>query len=572
MERLKQILRHIDGKGYKAYKEVAGMYRFPRFQLFIDHVQGDPFASPSRIRVRMARDTVRYPAEWDREAHRRIALEDWLARRWAKELESRGNRGGGSGKSGLIAIDKPGQEILKRTAVFVCNEFVEARLSVGLPARGRTVLGREAERMLLEEIPALAERCFLLDEKAWVDVERRMLLVDNQLAVRRAMKENGWVAFVADGAILPRASGVSDRPLSGKNVVPFQAPESMRVSVAVPHGKPLTGMAIPRGITLIVGGGYHGKSTLLQAIERGVYDHIEGDGREFVLTDPGAVKVRAEDGRRVEKVNISPFINHLPFGKDTTAFSTDDASGSTSQAAGIMESLEMGCTCLLIDEDTSATNFMIRDARMQALVSKEKEPITPFIDKVRQLYEEEGVSTILVLGGSGDYFDVADCVILMDHYRPYDVTARAKEIARAYALERKREGGEHFGEITPRRPLARGFDASRGNKEKVEAKGLTTILFGTAAIDLSALEQLTDTSQTRAIALMLKRIGEQADGRKTVRELIDALFARIEKEGLEAISPFRGQHPGDLALPRPFEVAGALNRLRSLTVRTEAKS
>lgn len=71
-------------------------------------------------------------------------------------------------------------------------------------------------------------------------------------------------------------------------------------------------MGIPEGVTLIVGGGFHGKSTLLQALERGVYHHIAGDGREMVITRQDAVKVRAEDGRNIEKVNISAFINNLP--------------------------------------------------------------------------------------------------------------------------------------------------------------------------------------------------------------------------------------------------------------------
>ncbi|SEN52622.1 Predicted ATPase of the ABC class [Lihuaxuella thermophila] len=316
-----------------------------------------------------------------------------------------------------------------------------------------------------------------------------------------------------------------------------------------------------------MGGGYHGKSTLLKAIERGVYDHIERDGREYVLTDPDAVKVRAEDGRRVEKVNISPFINNLPFGRSTESFSTEDASGSTSQAANIMENLEMGCSCLLIDEDTSATNFMIRDARMQALVSKGKEPITPFIDKVRQLYEQKNVSTILVLGGSGDYFDIADRVILMDHYLPYDVTAEAKRIAQTHTLGRQPEGGKHFGEITPRRPLSKGLNARKGNKEKADAKGLHTIMFGTVQLDLSALEQLVDPSQTRAIALMLKKFGEMADGQYCLSELVGKLYSEIGERGLDIISPFYGQHPGDLALPRKYELAGALNRLRTLVVK-----
>lgn len=564
MQRLQQILSRIDGKGYKAYKDIQGEYVFPDFRLMIDYVQGDPFAAPSRLRVRMAMGRAGYPAEWYRQKHRRIALEDWIARRWAGQTQRHSFEVKGTGKSGLISVDRPGQEILERTAVVVNEQYVEVRITLGLPAQGRRVLGRKAEEMLCRQLPRLASAALPREAIDPDAVEERMKLVDNQQAIRRFLQEKGWIAFVANDAVLPRESGVSDKPLSRGNVIRFESPPSLEVAVEVPHGDSIRGMAVRDGITLIVGGGYHGKSTLLTALERGVYDHVAGDGREYVITAPDAIKVRSEDGRRVEKVNISPFINNLPFGRDTERFSTEDASGSTSQAANIMEALEMDACCLLIDEDTSATNFMIRDGRMQKLVAKGKEPITPFIDKVRQLYKENNTSSVLVLGGSGDYFDVADTVIMMDEYRPVDVTAAAKEIARSQAQNRTREGGSAFGEATLRRLSGKGFDPQKGRKEKADAKGLHTILFGTTSVDLSGLEQLVDTSQTRAVAEMMRLIGKRADGEKELKALIDELYREIEEKGLDVISPFRGQHPGDLALPRKLELAGAINRLRTL--------
>jgi predicted ABC-class ATPase len=567
LQRLKQLLSRIDGKGYKAYKDIQGEYDFPGFRLYVDYVQGDPFASPSRLRVRMPMERAAYPKVWFREKHRRIALEDWILRRWSRQTERHSFEVKGTGKSGLIRVDQPGQEILERTGVVVNDRYVEVRVTVGLPAQGRRVLGRKAEEMLCRQLPQLAEAALPYSTLDPDGVEARMKLVDNQRAIRRALAQKGWVAFVANGSVLPRESGISDKPLSQGSIVSFVSPPSLEAVVEVPYGQPIRGMAVPKGITLIVGGGYHGKSTLLKALERGVYDHVAGDGREYVLTDPEAIKVRSEDGRRVEKVNISPFINNLPFGRDTHRFSTDDASGSTSQATNIMEALEMGATCLLVDEDTSATNFMIRDGRMQRLVAKGKEPITPFIDKVRQLAEEKGTSSVLVLGGSGDYFDVADTVIMMDEYRPVDVTVEAKKIASAQADERMREGGGSFGPVTPRHLLKEGFNPQKGRKEKVDAKGRHHILFGTTAVDLSGLEQLVDTSQTRAIAEMMRWIGRRADGKTDLKALIDALYREIDAEGLDVISPFRGQHPGDLALPRKLELAGAVNRLRTLRVR-----
>ena len=373
------------------------------------------------------------------------------------------------------------------------------------------------------------------------------------------------VAFIAQGAVLPRESGVDPLPLSKGRVVTFEPPESFKVEVELPNRGKITGMGIPRGVTLIVGGGYHGKSTLLNALELGVYNHIPGDGREFVITDPLAMKIRAEDGRCISKVDISPFINNLPFGKDTVGFSTEDASGSTSQAANTIEALEAGARVLLIDEDTSATNFMIRDHRMQELVSKDKEPITPFLDKIQQLYKERGVSTLLVIGGSGDYFDVADHVICMFEYMPQDVTGKAREIAEKYKAERKAEGGEGFGHTMPRIPIADSLDPSRGRRPvKISAKGRETILFGRHLIDLQAVEQLVDSSQTQAIGDAIHFAVKFMDGDRTLEEIISEVLRAISEKGLDVLNP---QLMGNYAAFRGLEMAAAINRLRSLRIK-----
>lgn len=567
MKRLEAQLKRIDGKGYKAYKDIQGTYQGDGYKLHIDYVQGDPFASPSRIRLEIPQSKAPLNSAWYHSPLRKITLEDFLTREMAAAIRKLDGTKMGTGKSGLIAVDTPGQEILPRTSAVVNDERLELRLSVGLPARGRQILGKQACRMLLEQIPqVLEEAVYRLNRDR---LERHMRCTDQQVSIQDYLAENGYVAFIANGAILPRESGASNRPLKGAGVIPFQSPPSLEVAIPIPHAtEPIRGMAIPEGITLIVGGGYHGKSTLLKAIERGVYRHIPGDGREYVITNPSACKIRAEDGRRVEKVNISPFISNLPYGKDTRQFSTEDASGSTSQAANIVEALEVGAQVLLIDEDTSATNFMIRDARMQQLVAKGKEPITPFVDKVCQLYEELNVSTILVLGGSGDYLDVADQVIMMDEYRPLDVTQRAKDIASVFENRREREGGGHFGRIIQRVPLPQSFDARKGKKEKVDAKGLHTIMYGRHLLDLTFVEQIVDASQTRALAHMIRWLAKhEVDGETSLSMMIDRLYENIDKKGLDCISPYGGQHPGDLALPRKYELAAAINRLRSLRAR-----
>ncbi|MCP5055024.1 MAG: ABC-ATPase domain-containing protein, partial [bacterium] len=502
MDRLKNKLFRLEGKSYKAYKDIKGEYQFDNFTVLIDHVQGDPFATPSRVRVRLSQTVARFPEDSFHSPSRKIALRDFLARcfYFACKRYAAGT-GRGTGHSGEIRIEKPGQEILSRSSILVTDYFVEVRLLMGLPAFGRRIAGKQAIEMFFDELPKIVTHSLFFKNLDQSKLYRHIQTSEDADVLRGRLKELGLVSFVADGSILPRGSGIDSRPLVSGKVVAFQAPGRFSVEVELPNRGEITGMGIPRGITLIVGGGYHGKSTLLKAIETGVYNHIPGDGREFVVTDEGAMKIRATDGRNIEKVNISPFIDNLPFGIDTQAFSTENASGSTSQAANIIEAVEMGASLLLIDEDTSATNFMIRDHRMQELISKEKEPITPFIDKARQLFEEMGVSVVLVIGGSGDYFSVADHVIGMRDYLPVDLTGEAKGIAEKYKSERESEGGEGFGSVTERVPLKESLDPSRGGKDvKIVARGLHSIGFGTYMIDLSDLEQLVDMGQTCGIA------------------------------------------------------------------------
>jgi predicted ABC-class ATPase len=564
-EDLKIILNRIDGKGYKAYKDIEGSFGFEWFTLHIDHVQGDPFASPSRLRVHVPLSKAGFPSSLFDCRIRRIGFQDYIARRFEmiQNRLAKGHRG--TGKSGLINIDVGKQEILERSSVAIDAQGLEVRFTVGLPADGRRILGREAIAILFQEIPQIVEHTLLYQNDEPSEVKMFVEVGEDHEAIQRQLDERGLIAFIGDMSILPRKSGVDDRPLT-QNVVPFYYPPELEIEMIVPNRGRIKGMGIPKGVTLIVGGGFHGKTTLLNSIERGVYPHIPGDGREYIATLSSAVKIRAEDGRSIEKVDIRSFISHLPQGRDTERFTTENASGSTSQAANIIEALEMGSKVLLIDEDTSATNFMVRDERMQELVTKDKEPITPFVDKVRKLYSDLDVSTILVMGGSGDYFDVADTVIMMDSYQPRCVTQRAKEIALKHASKRIDEGGSNFGKITPRQPLLQSFDASRGRRDvKIDAKGIRTILYGTTAIDLSYLEQLVDPSQTRAIGYIIHYYSEHdLEKTKDLKEGLTTLMKLIHERGLDILLPFK---VGNLAMPRIFEVAGAINRMRSLKIK-----
>lgn len=591
---LKQRLTQIEGRGYKAYRQVKGCYRFSGFLLFIDHVQSDPFASPSRLRVRVSQELAGFDPALFTGPVRRVAFEDFLARAYATAIRKhvRGNRG--TGKSGFVGVDSGGQEVLERTAAVVNDRWVEIRFVVGLPADGRRCRTRDAIEIFFDELPRLVEAALLARAHDPDIVRRHIECVEDQEWLRSRLEPLGLVAFLADGSVLPRCSGVSDHPLEGGTAVAFAAPPQLRVAVDFPNQGRIEGLGIPPGVTLIVGGGYHGKSTLLRAIERGVYSHVPGDGRERVVTRGDAVKIRAEDGRRVEKVDISPFIDNLPFATDTRAFSTDNASGSTSQAANIIEALEVGCRLLVLDEDTSATNFMIRDELMQRLIAREREPITPFIDQVRALYEELGVSTILVMGGSGDYFEVADNVIAMENYEPRVVTEEARRIIASRRDKRQRESAGGFDGAARRVPQPASIDPRRGRREKIASRGTRQLVFGRESIDLAAVEQLVDPSQTRAIGAMVRYglVRSYIDGDRSLGGILDCLLADVAQWGLDVIAPVAdsasasgsnsppegdhgpsgGQtgtdrpHPGEYALPRRYELAATLNRLRSLRV------
>jgi predicted ABC-class ATPase len=579
-ENLRQHLLQLDNRSYKAYKDIQGSYDFSEFTLIIDYVQGDPFASPSKFRVRVPPNIAQIPRELFNSRSREIALRDYLTRQFDKAAYSISTKRG-TGKSGTIAVTRFGQEVLERTSAFIISSKtseigdlggVELRFTVGLPAGGRSILGRQAAEMLCEDIPRIVSQSLKYANLNAAECRRHVETVEDADRLREQLAETGLVAFIADGSILPRRSGVDDRPLLN-NAVAFASPPSLKVEFNCPNRGLISGMGIPAGITSIIGGGYHGKSTLLRAIELGVYNRIPGDGREFVVSNPAAVKIRAEDGRSVAGVDISPFINHLPQGRDTVQFYTENASGSTSQAANIIEALEVGrrqkegdlVPVLLVDEDTAATNFMIRDRRMQELIAKDKEPITPFIDKVRQLYADYGVSTILVMGGSGDYFDVADTVIAMDNFQAYDVTEKAKEIAQKYSIDRAAEGGANFGKISQRVPVPASLDPSRGRRDvRVKVRDVDEMAFGNEEIDLGAVEQIVDSGQLRAIAAAMVYAKQQyMDGKRTLAEIIDLVMADIDDRGMDILSPFP---EGNFAMFRRFELAAAINRLRSLSV------
>jgi len=556
-------LHGLDGRPYKEYQSIVGSYEFDTFTLTIDHVQGDPYATASRARIFISQKIAAFSHELYRSPSRQIALRDYLTRQFASACDQI-CRKEGTGSSGLISIDRPQQTCLDRTSCYVTDETVEVRFLIALPAQGRTILGKKAAAMVEHDLQAIVASSLIADALDQNEMRTFVQTIEDADAMREQLSRRGLAAFVANESILPRQSGINDRPL--KTGIAFQSPASLRTTLDRPNGSPIDGMAIPFGVTVFAGGGFHGKSTVLRALERGVYNHVPGDGREFVVTDPTAVKIRAEDGRSVRGVCITPFISNLPGGISTDAFDTDNASGSTSQAANIIEAIEAGCRVLLLDEDTSATNFMIRDRRMQELTKGNEEPITAFVDRVRELHTDHGISTILVMGGCGDYLDKADTVITMKDYLPHDSTQLAKEIVLHHPTNRLPEITDKWQRSSPRIPLRKSFSARREfRKIYLRVREVDEIIYGTERIDLHGVEQLVDESQMRAIAQAVYYASQNlVDGKKSVTDILDGIERHIATHGLASIIDFPA---GDLAMFRRFELAAAINRMRKLQLR-----
>lgn len=576
-EELRQQLRSINRKSYPAYKGLKGLYHFGNYILSIDHVQGDPFASPSHVSIQISHRDAGFPVEYYKDTLTRTTLCDYLTRQFEKQVSQYSFRAKGSGKSGLLTVSHCGQEILSRTACEITEKGITARFFVGFPANGRTINATELEKILFDFLPVCIQKSFFYSSLNAKELQNYIELAEDQEFIRQTLPAKNLCAFIADGSILPRESGISSRPM--KASVPFTSPDSLRISINLPHKGKITGMGIPKGITLIVGGGYHGKSTLLNALELGVYNHIPGDGREYVITDATAVKLRSEDGRFIKDVDISMFINDLPNKKDTHCFSTLDASGSTSQAAGIVESMEAGSHLFLLDEDTSATNFMVRDTFMQQVIQREKEPITPFLERAEDLYKKAGISTILVAGSSGAFFHIADTIIQMDNYVPKDITASVKKLCSQYPLpavsvtdfqlphshrimSRPAESSKHL------RHNSRGNHSDSGaakpERLKTRISGTDGFSLGRQEIDLRYTEQLIDAEQTAALGLLLKYAVEHlADGRRTLPEIVQFLWKNLSLHGLSFFTENQKISCG-YATPRIQEIYACLNRYRGL--------
>jgi len=579
LDKLRSLLISIADLPFHNSQKLLGCYRFPRFTLSFIKIQGSPGANPASIAsVKIARQASKIPGEFLQTAECKLALADFLLRRFRQSIDrfALQNRGkDGSGSFNTIALS---QKMLNRDSVLFDGDAIELRFIISLPAQGQgggVFDAGQAWIMLNQELTAIVDATFFYrhyDQQTRTLLDRFVDVQRTRAEIIQFMRQHGLVAFIADDAKLPRHSGVDDRPATDESVKTFQSPASLRITIPLPDGRSITGMGLKQGITCITGGGYHGKSTLMQAILAGVYAHIPGDGREYTVTRNDAFFIRAEDGRSIRDVDISPFIGDLPNGLKTDRFSSDNASGSTSQAANIVEAIESGSRLLLFDEDTCATNFLVRDELIKQILDATQEPIKPLYSTVRSLWQKQRVSMIFVVGGLGYFLQKADTCLLMDNYRCRDITAKVRAKLGPIADE-----DTPIADVSKSRRLAAdNFDPAYTNQRlnKTLPKRIKNLRnaprqleYGMDLVNLDAVAQIAEAPQVLTIGYCLlalrKQLKQAGDKPETIRFWIDWLESQISQYGLDVLKP---DYPGMLSMPRKYELAAAINRIRSLRI------
>ncbi len=582
MQNLKTQIESIADQPYRHIRKLNGSYKFPGFDFRFIRIQGSPGANPASIaEITVPVKATGFPDLFMAKSIYRIAMADFIIRRFKLGIDRIAKQNRGRDGSGSFYTIEFSQKMLQRDCILFVDNDIELRFIFSLPAKGSgggQFDAGQAWLMFEKELTAMVD--FALYYKNYDQASRQLLdryldVQHKREQIKNYLQKNGLTVFINNGAILPRQSGIDDRPAIGKNIVPFQSPMSCQVDIPISDTEVIQGMAIKEGITCITGGGYHGKSTLLQAIIAGVYAHIPDDGREYIVTREDAVFIRAEEGRSIRNVYISAFIGMLPNGMNTEQFSTDNASGSTSQAAMIVESLEAGSNLLLFDEDSCATNLMLRDELIAKVMSSTQEPIKPLYNSLRSLWCQYHVSMIFVVGGLGRFLQKADTCLLMDNYQCQDITAKVRE-----ELGEIKNEIQHKIKFSSQRYLASdNFDPAyinqRLNKQipkriKSLRNAPRQLEYGMDLINLEALPQLIEASQILAIGYCLLRLKKamehQGSKTHTIKYWLDWLYQQLERHGLCFLQP---EYPGLLSLPRRNEVAAAINRTRSLKVQVE---
>ncbi len=424
---------------------------------------------------------------------------------------------------GDIRMQSVNNKIVRRTGVLYNNGKFVLKMWCRFPLIGvAAVSGKKSCRLITELLK-------LLD--VWVenfDVNRlykKSQIYINQCEIRKYLKDNDYVCFIKNGSILPREK---ENNVSKTDATPFQAPSTMEYTIKLKSGEILTGMVIAKGLTVITGGGYSGKTTIIDAIESGIYNHVEGDGREYVITEETALKVYAEDGRVVNNLDMSPFFKQEISEESIEDFSTEHASGSVSQAANIIEAVYAGSKLLLIDEDKSATNFMVRDKIMRKIINNE--PIIPLTDRIDELTKKMNIAVIMVIGAISEYFNYADKILLTEDYKLYDISDNVEKTDKI-----------HIDDGICNWTKDRKIKSRIGSMENcffrtVHAENNRKIVLDNYTADVMSLTTITTNEQLNSLAFVMEKLLAKLDNdelKKDVSLAVEQIFANESKNNNE---------------------------------------
>ena len=560
MKALYQKIRILSGKNYGLYKSLAEKpWDFGDFVLEFIHVQGDPYAPPSRVVLKAALSMLGYTSEWGGSFERRLALSDFLYRKLGRLVQERF-----PGKDAAVLFDTAGPEMLVRNSLWIDNGEIRVCLQVRLPGEGRKIQAELAAEILTMVMPDLVSAGLYYNKGDEPAMQEHYRVLAERKEILEQLDGRGLCAFVPDGAVLPRASGLSEMPLEG--AVPFTAPDELAVTLNA-CGREIRGMGIPKGISVITGGAFHGKSTLLQALTRAVYPHVPGDGREGIVVDETALRVGVEDGRSVRGTDLSMFVRDLPGGISTKDFNTLSASGSTSEAANLLEAMEAGARTFFIDEDSSAVNFLIRDVRVRKLLGDDREPLIPLTDRIREL-AGAGMSFVLVAGACGDYLDIADNIIVMANYKAECAKAAPVPSGKAEApVESGAVAVRHFAAyMQPLQKFVRPASAVE-RQVKVKLAGDTLLQVGFLVADTSRLNTLVDKQQRLGAGFMLLNMLQNAASNVEGDAACVSIAAAAQKLcDVVCNVGFRNLPQGmsrEMSLPRAVDIACVAFRLNA---------
>ena len=455
-------------------------------------------------------------------------------------------------ESGMIYSYHPGNEVLMRNAAYITEMdqvyFLNILVLIQLPLHNH----KKGMNIMCKVLPGIVKN--FINQFNLGDLHESMDLFLLQQKIRNWLETSPYSGFIANNSILPRdVNGIASKI----DALFFESPKAYEIEIFGHKG-----MGIPKGIVVITGGGYSGKSTLLDAIAAGIYNHVAGDGRELCITNTQSIKITAEDGRCINNVDISPFIKWIP-NKNPEDFSTTHASGSISQAANIMEAINMGVSLFLIDEDKTAANFMFKDPYMKEILAND--PIVPFFDRIRQLYRDMNISCILVIGSNSEYLYKADHVLLMDEYTIYDINDKIKKSFNENhdLLIPEIKWNKHKVLISnsltnyPKESICERMDISE----------FGFVIFGEETVDIRVFDHLSE-AQIHAIVFIMREISKiNHETDIDLHVCIDKLLDDINIKGIDNIFSTFFAIDRWLEIPRKIDVLSVIYRMKNIKLK-----